>query len=106
MGQFAELMSSIMGTEPEQSEDCLVLNVWTAGGQPERKRPVMVWLHGGAFNVGSGSWPMYDGGGIASRGDAVVVTVNHRLGPLGYLNLGEILGADYRQSGNAGMLDI
>jgi para-nitrobenzyl esterase len=66
----------------------------------------MVWLHGGAFNVGSGSWPMYDGRGIASRGDAVVVTVNHRLGPLGYLNLGELLGAEYEQSGNAGMLDI
>ena len=65
-----------------------------------------VWLHGGAFNMGSGSWPMYDGLGLASRGDAVVVTVNHRLGPFGYLNLANVLGGEYAQSGNAGMLDI
>jgi para-nitrobenzyl esterase len=106
MKQFAALMHGISGDEPPGGEDCLVLNVWTAGMRPNVKRAVMVWLHGGAFSTGSGSWPMYDGRGLASRGDAVVVTVNHRLGPLGYLNLAEIAGPEYAESANAGMLDI
>jgi para-nitrobenzyl esterase len=68
---------------------------------------VLVWVHGGAFSTGSGSWPLYDGASLASRGDAIVVTINHRLGPLGYLHLAELTGDDrYRDSGNAGMLDI
>jgi para-nitrobenzyl esterase len=106
MQQFAALMHGISGDEPAGAEDCLVLNVWTGGTSTDRKRPVMVWLHGGAFSMGSGSWPMYDGTGLAGRGDAVVVTVNHRLGPLGYLNLADVGGAEYAESGNAGMLDI
>ena len=106
MRAFGELMHGIAGEGPVNSEDCLVLNVWSAGTKPDRKRPVMVWLHGGAFSMGSGSWPMYDGRGLAGRGDAVVVTVNHRLGPFGYLNLAEALGEEYAHSGNAGMLDI
>jgi para-nitrobenzyl esterase len=106
MKEFGALMHGISGNEPASSEDCLVLNVWTGGTSADRKRAVMVWLHGGAFSMGSGSWPMYDGQGLASRGDAVVVTVNHRLGPLGYLNLQDIGGAEYAESGNAGMLDI
>jgi para-nitrobenzyl esterase len=90
----------------ENSEDCLFLNVWTPASTTSEKRPVMVWLHGGGFAYGSGAWPAYDGGNLARRGDVVVVTLNHRLNAFGYLELGEIFGADYAQSGNVGMLDI
>jgi para-nitrobenzyl esterase len=106
MAAFMEFLHGMAGDEPAQAEDCLVLNVWTGGTDHARKRPVMVWLHGGAFTTGSGSWPLYDGVGLAGRGDAVVVTLNHRLGALGYLHLAELGGPDYAQSGNVGMLDI
>jgi para-nitrobenzyl esterase len=66
----------------------------------------MVWLHGGGFAYGSGSWPVYDGHNLAKKGDVVVVTVNHRLNVFGYLYLGELAGKAYDQSGNAGMLDL
>jgi para-nitrobenzyl esterase len=66
----------------------------------------MVWLHGGGFSIGSGSWPVYDGTALARRGDVVVVTVNHRLGIFGYLHLKEIAGPEFASSGNAGMLDL
>jgi len=91
--------------EPAQSEDCLVLNVWTRslGGS---RRPVMVWLHGGGFAVGSGSLPPYNGSRLAARGDVVVVTINHRLNVFGHLYLGEIAGEPFAQSANVGMLDI
>jgi para-nitrobenzyl esterase len=90
--------------EPSLGEDCLAVNVWTPStdGGP---RPVMVWLHGGGFELGSGSWAFYDGTNLARRGDVVVVTVNHRLGILGHLMLDD-LDERYRGSGNAGMLDI
>lgn len=88
------------------SEDCLVLNVWTPGLKDGAKRPIMVWLHGGGYFSGSGSKPTNDGTALARRGDVVVVTVNHRLGPLGYLHLGELAGDRYAASGNAGMLDL
>jgi para-nitrobenzyl esterase len=91
--------------EPQLSENCLVLNVWTAAAD-SAKRPVMVWLHGGGFAVGSGSAPAYDGTKLAARGDVVVVTINHRLNVFGYLYLGEIAGESFSQSGNAGMLDV
>ena len=71
------------GPEPE-SEDCLYLNVWTAAPTRGEQRPVMLWLHGGAFLVGSGSLPIFGGAGLAKRG-AVVVTINYRLGRLGFL---------------------
>lgn len=83
-----------------QSEDCLFLNVWTNARRPETGRPVMVWLHGGGFAYGSGSWPSYDGTNLATQ-DVVVVTLNHRLNVFGYCQLPGIRG-----SGNAGMLDI
>jgi para-nitrobenzyl esterase len=92
--------------EPALSEDCLYLNVWTPPGDRAARRPVLVWFHGGGFSIGSGSWPVYDGAALAHRGDAVVVTVNHRLGILGYLHLAEIGGADFASSGNVGMLDL
>lgn len=93
------------GTIPDgpQSEDCLYLNVYTPaldGG----KRPVLFWIHGGAFIVGSASMPLYDGGRLAERGDVVVVTANYRLGALGYLSLGA-RGAKWGATANAGLLD-
>jgi para-nitrobenzyl esterase len=88
-----------------QSEDCLVLNVWTPAADAAR-RPVMVWLHGGGFAIGSGSNPAYDGARLAAAENVVVVTINHRLNVFGYLYLGEIAGSDFAQSGNVGTLDI
>ena len=75
---------SIGGAPDEQSEDCLTLNIWTQGfgGEP---RPVMVWIHGGGFNSGTGAGDLYRGGTLAREGDVVVVTINYRLGALGFL---------------------
>ncbi|MGW1990921.1 carboxylesterase/lipase family protein [Embleya sp. NPDC001921] len=84
--------------------ECLNLNVWTPGLDAAR-RPVMVWLHGGAFLTGSGSDPVFDGARLAKRHDVVVVTLNYRLGAFGFLYLGELLGEGYRHSGNLGLLD-
>jgi para-nitrobenzyl esterase len=89
-----------------QSENCLVLNVWTPGVKDGGKRPVMVWLHGRGFAEGAGSETMYNGANLAKRGDVVVVTINHRLNVFGYLYLADIAGKAYAGSGNAGMLDI
>lgn len=89
-----------------QGEDCLVLNVWTPGLKDGGKRPVMVWLHGGGFVGGSGSDALYDGRALAKSGDVVVVTINHRLGCLGFLELSDLGGSGYESSGNVGMLDI
>jgi len=87
-------------------EDCLRVNLWTPGINDNRKRPVMVWIHGGGFTSGSGQeQPGYDGENLSRRGDVVVVSLNHRLGPLGYLNLAEY-GQKYASSANAGMLDL
>jgi para-nitrobenzyl esterase len=86
-----------------ESEDCLFLNVWTPSLDVGRKRAVMVWLHGGFFYGGSGA---LDGSRIAARGDAVVVSVNHRLNAFGYTHLADIAGSEFEHSGNAGMLDI
>jgi para-nitrobenzyl esterase len=101
-------LRAIIGEGPreEESEDCLFLNVWTPAVGDGRKRPVMFWCHGGAFTMGSGSAGFYRGTNLARRGDVVVVTVNHRLGPLGYLYLRELGGEDYAESGNVGMLDL
>jgi len=106
MKPFMEFLHGLAGDEPPQDEDCLVLNVWTSSVDEQARRAVMVWLHGGAFSTGSGSWPMYDGTSLAGRDDVVVVTLNHRLGPLGFLDLEEVGGERYAGSGNAGMLDI
>lgn len=89
---------------PAESEDCLFLNVWTSGLGAAQPRPVMVWLHGGFFYSGSGS--SVDASRLAARGDAVVVTVNHRLNVFGYTHLDDIGGDSFARSGNAGMLDI
>jgi para-nitrobenzyl esterase len=87
-------------------EDCLVLNVWTPRPNDHTKRPVMFWCHGGGFAQESASWPWVDGEALARRGNVVVVTINHRLNVFGYLHLGDLGGAKYAESGNAGMLDL
>jgi para-nitrobenzyl esterase len=90
-----------------QGEDCLRLNVWTPGTGSAAKRPVMVWLHGGGFVAGSSQeLRAYDGENLARRGDVVVVSLNHRLGVLGYLDLAAVGGEQFASSGNVGMLDI
>jgi para-nitrobenzyl esterase len=89
-----------------QSEDCLVLNVWSKAGRDGGKRPVMVRIHGGGFSTGTGNHPMYWGHASAKRGDVIYVSMNHRLGALGYLDLSQVGGAPYAHSGNAGMLDL
>jgi para-nitrobenzyl esterase len=89
-----------------ESEDCLVLDIYTPGVNDRRARPVMVWLHGGGFSQGAASAPVYDGTNLALRGDVVVVGVNHRLNVLGYCYLGELGGPDFAKSGNAGILDL
>jgi para-nitrobenzyl esterase len=88
------------------SEDCLYLNVWTAGADSAATRPVMVWFHGGGYAVGSGGSVRYDGSNLARKRDMVVVTVNHRLNAFGFLDLTSIGGAQFAGSGNVGMLDI
>lgn len=89
-----------------QSEDCLVLNVWTPGLNDGGRRPIMVWIHGGGYYAGSAASRHTDGHALARRGDAVVVTLNHRLGVLGYLRLEHLLGESYASAGVAGMLDL
>jgi len=90
--------------EEPQSEDCLFLNVWTPGID-HAKRPVMVWIHGGAFSIGSGSQSMFRGGRLASHGNIVLVTINYRLGVLGFLNLNELTKGKIPATGNEGLLD-
>ncbi len=87
-------------------EDCLVLNVWSNGLKSGRKRPVMVWFHGGGFSSGSGDYTIYDGANLARKRDVVTVTVNHRLNAFGYLYLADIGGAKYANASNAGLLDM
>lgn len=86
-----------------ESDDCLVLNVWTPGLNDNARRPVMFWIHGGAFRGGSGE---IDPAKITKREDVVFVSINHRLNLFGYLQLGHTFGDDYAASGTAGMLDI
>jgi para-nitrobenzyl esterase len=90
----------------QPSEDCLRVNVWTPGLQDNRKRTVMFWIHGGGYSSGSGQeLKSYDGENLARHGNVVVVSVNHRLNALGYLNLGEY-GDQWASAANVGMLDL
>lgn len=90
--------------DTDQSEDCLTLNVFTPAPDGAR-RPVMVWIHGGAFLIGANSVPWWDGANLAQR-DVVVVTINYRLGALGFSHLADLApGEDFEGSGNAGILD-
>jgi para-nitrobenzyl esterase len=88
-----------------QSEDCLSVNVFTPG-LDNRRRPVMVWMHGGGFSSGSGNYLLYDGTNLAKKEDVVVVSVNHRLNLFGFLHLADIGGAKWKQSTNVGIQDL
>src|SRR5215475_13589948 len=102
--QFFKVLGA---TKPnDANEDCLYLNVWTRGVNDGRKRPVMVWFHGGGYDQGTGGSIGYDGAGLARHQDVVVVTVNHRLNALGYLYLGDVGGPDFRGVANVGQLDL
>ncbi|WNS44425.1 carboxylesterase/lipase family protein [Paenibacillus sp. MMS20-IR301] len=90
------------GQSPVYSEDCLYLNIWSPAAEEDAGLPVMVWIHGGTFVTGAGSQPMFDGTEMARNGNVVLVTINYRLGPLGFLHLsplGSGLGS------NLGLLD-
>ncbi len=88
---------------PETSEDCLYLNVFTP--DTSGKRPVMVWIHGGGNVVGAGSQLLYDGSELVRRGDVVIITLNYRLGILGFLHGRSVAGENFPTSGNEGLLD-
>lgn len=89
------------------SEDCLRLNVFTPAVNDGKKRPVIVWLHGGGFTNGNGiEQDGYNGENLSRKGDIVFVSVNHRLGPLGFTNLAGVGGERFAASGNVGMLDL
>lgn len=106
MGRFHDEEAFIFRwNDAVADEDCLRLNVWTPALDAAR-RPVLVWLHGGGFAAGSGhDIPAFDGENLARTGDAVVVTLNHRLNLLGFLDL-SAWGPDFAETGNLGMLDI
>jgi|WetSurMetagenome_2_1015567.scaffolds.fasta_scaffold80965_2 para-nitrobenzyl esterase len=91
-------------SDQPQSEDCLFLNVWTSG-LDDAKRPVMLWIHGGAFIMGSGSEAFFEGGNLPRRGNVVLVTINYRLGAWGFCNLKEITSGKIPATGNEGILD-
>jgi para-nitrobenzyl esterase len=100
-GMVARLLG--MGAT-KTSEDCLTLDVWAPAG-PGEDRPVMVWIHGGSFTFGAGSQSVYDGAGLARRGDVVVVSLHYRLGALGWLALPAFEREEGGGLGNAGLLD-
>jgi len=105
IGPVPRIIRSIIGVGgSSQSQDCLYLNVWTPKADGAR-RPVMVWIHGGAFILGSGGTRMYDGAQLACRGDAVIVTINYRLGALGYLNWKSVSGGGEHPEANLGVRD-
>jgi para-nitrobenzyl esterase len=90
---------------PPMSEDCLFLNVWTGARSSSDRRPVMVWSYGGAFAIGSGSQPLYDGENLAKEG-VIVVTYNYRLGPFGWFSHPELSKeSGHNASGNQGLMD-
>lgn len=100
----SEVMEFLGNEMESMSEDCLYLNIWSPRAD-DQKRPVMVWIHGGAFISGSGSSRSYDGSSFAENGDVVIVTINYRLGILGFLHLGEYSDHEYSHSANCGILD-
>src|SRR5262249_25620439 len=86
-------------------EDCLYLNIWSSTA-PGDKKPVMVWVHGGAYVLGSAGQPLYDGTVLASSGDVLIVTVNYRLGAFGFLDLSTLGAARRRYDTNVGVRDV
>ncbi len=106
-GQRPEL-SGLSGAPDRslESEECLIVNIWTRGLNDGGRRPVLVWYHGGGFGYGSSNTPRLDGTSLAKNHDVVVVTVNQRLNILGHMYLADLGGEDFAQSGNAGTLDM
>jgi para-nitrobenzyl esterase len=103
--QNGSMEAMLLGSDtPPQSEDCLFLNIWTPACD-DRKRAVMVWIHGGAYVTGSGSNPWYAGDSLASEGDVVIVTANYRIGSFGFCHLADVGGERFAASGNLGVLD-
>lgn len=106
-GIYAEVLRGLNPVEPvNMSEDCLVLNVWSPEIGVGHNRPVMVWMHPGGVVFWAGNSEWTDGANLARHHDVVVVSLNHRLGPFGFLYLDDIAGPAYAGSGNAGMADI
>lgn len=103
-GQSTSSVFRQRADDEAQNEDCLFLNVWSPG-LDNLRRPVMVWIHGGVFARGSGSSPRNPGDTLAKRGNVVLVTINYRLGPLGFLRLKEATNGSIDASGNEGLLD-
>jgi para-nitrobenzyl esterase len=104
--QTPSILEAMMGAaDPVVDEaDCLSLSIYTPA-LDDAKRPVMFWIHGGAFIMGTGGSPVYDGRRFAQHGDVVIVSINYRLGAFGFLHLEEIFGDEFRGSGNLGILD-
>ncbi|WNO54819.1 carboxylesterase/lipase family protein [Stakelama saccharophila] len=103
--EFAASCPQASNHYARQSEDCLFLNIWTPGADARANRPVMLYIHGGAYSSGSVIDPLNYGDRLAAHGDAVVVTVNHRLNALGYCYLAR-LDPRFSDSGNVGQLDL
>ena len=95
-----------LGPDPVMDEDCLFLNVWVPDGADPRTRPVMVWVHGGAYTFGAGSQPLYDAARLARTGDVVVVTINYRIGGLGFLDLSGFSDGEHVFDGNLALKDV
>lgn len=105
-GQSDDRFGLQFNVEPMDEKESFVLNIWSQGINDSKKRPVWVWIHGGGFSGGSANQlPCFDGRSLAAKGDIVVVTVNHRLNTLGYLDL-RGLGGDYQESVNLGQQDL
>jgi para-nitrobenzyl esterase len=102
--QISPKVDTSLGMQPPINEDCLHLNIWTPGTDAAR-RPVMVWIHGGAFTMGTGASPLSNGAVLAGRGDVVVVTINYRVNVFGFLRLKDITNGRIPSTGNEGMLD-
>jgi para-nitrobenzyl esterase len=108
-GRYANQWASFVDhwNYDEVSEDCLRLNIWTPALADGKKRPVMVWLHGGGYTNGNGiEQDGYMGENLSRKGDIVFVSINHRLGPLGFSDLSGVGGPEYAHSGNVGALDM
>jgi para-nitrobenzyl esterase len=101
----AEPLTGFRAVELVTGEDCLVLNVWTPALDRSAGLPVLVWLHGGGWSIGSASWPMYEFDNLAREHGVVMVGLNHRVGSLGFLDLSS-LDPDLAESGLVGMLDV